>query len=72
MRSLEADMIKRRVTVSMLYAQNAPVRWLRGLTFAVDSAAAGLCHAYWLHGRPPVLQRAHVPGGLSQHGKPFK
>jgi hypothetical protein len=72
LRAREPEMLRRRVTASMLYAQSAPSRWLRGLTCAVDEAAAGLCHAYWQHGRVPALERARIARALPRGAKPIE
>ncbi len=49
-------MITRRAHVPLLYAQHAPVRWLRTLKSTVDEAAADLCRDLWQHGAGEALQ----------------
>lgn len=53
-------MITRQPTVSLLYAQRAPVRWLRTLKSTVDEAAVDLCRELWQHGASGALEPARA------------
>lgn len=53
-------MITRQLNMPLLYAQRAPVRWLRALKSTVDEAAVDLCRELWQHGAGCALEPARA------------